>query len=532
MMTSMCGVYLTGNTLSASLKMRSDTSGAGYCIYWLKVGDEMVVADQYVSPARRQELLASGKTSSYAEASEGVKLDAKGDGPVATVYRTGKPVFVPNAAEELKLKRREFAKEYGIKSMCFIPFEDGVLEYGASIGDSTAVWSKMPECPTMPKKEMRKAFENIGAKYVMFWSNASGDGYFRAIATYVTPERVRALANKRGDNKTFCSESQGFKLPVDGNGPVATAARTGQEQFIQDAPTEPTFRRKDIAKEFGVASIHFVPVTGGVLEYGTPKGVKLSGNPLAAAMKMRCDNSGAVYAIYWTKYDNQYVVAADYTTPERCSQLKEAGLEGSFAESSKGVHLPADGDGPVATVGKTDKPYYISDAQNCPLLKRKDFAKKYGISSIAFVPIEGGVLEYGTTLDWGPEMPPCPDMPKDELKTAFNSGAVSCIFWQRRGDFFEVAADYVVPERAFALEQKRGDKKTFASESRKFKLPADGSGYVATAARSGKAFTIADAKSDPKLLRHEIAKEFNMGEVHVVPCKDGVLEYGVAPTKA
>jgi len=57
-----------------------------------------------------------------------VQLDAAGEGPVATVYKTGEPLFIPSAGEELKLKRREFAKEYGIKSICFIPFEDGVLE--------------------------------------------------------------------------------------------------------------------------------------------------------------------------------------------------------------------------------------------------------------------------------------------------------------------------------------------------------------------------------------------------------------------
>merc|ERR1712226_73467 len=104
------------------------------------------------------------------------------------------------------------------------------------------------------------------------------------MADYVTPDRVRALKNRRGDDKTFASESRHYTLATDGDGPVATAAQTGKAQFIAHAPTDPRLKRAALAKEFGVESIHFVPIEGGVLEYGVPKDAKLSGNALLAAL--------------------------------------------------------------------------------------------------------------------------------------------------------------------------------------------------------------------------------------------------------
>merc|ERR1712050_483602 len=262
---------------------------------------------------------------------------------------------------------------------------------------------------------------------------------------------------------------------------------------------------------------------GGVLEYGIPKEARLSGNTLAASLKMRCDTSGAGYALYWIEEDGQFVVAGDYVTPERKKALDAAGITTTFAEVSKGIKLDASGDGPVATVARTGRPHYVADAANNSSVKRKQYAREFGIQSMAFIPVEGGILEYGnstdsSTADWGSTMPSCPDMPKDEMDEAFRNGAVYTIFWKREGDNYVSGADYVTPERREALRNKRGDDQTFASKSRHMKLPVSNKGYVATAAESGKAFVIQDASADKKLLRQELAAEFGIGEVHIVPC--------------
>jgi hypothetical protein len=86
------------------------------------------------------------------------------------------------------------------------------------------------------------------------------------------------------------------RQPARGDGPVATTARTGEECVISDVST---MKRSKLAKEFGIAKIHLVPVDGGVLEYGTPSQDYLRGQLMKASLKMRCDTSGAGYAIYW-----------------------------------------------------------------------------------------------------------------------------------------------------------------------------------------------------------------------------------------
>merc|ERR1712032_991021 len=111
-------------------------------------------------------------------------------------------------------------------------------------------------------------------------------------ADYVTESRKEALKLARGDDETFCSRSREFSLDAKGEGPVATAFKTGQEVILRDpskgrvcsvfrrgahsstdnrgAQSElhhhyhyhydaSTFKRAALAEEFGLASFHFVP---------------------------------------------------------------------------------------------------------------------------------------------------------------------------------------------------------------------------------------------------------------------------------
>merc|ERR1719313_1427671 len=89
-------IPLTGETLRASLKMRCDTSGAGYATYWAFENGKFVVADDYVTDARKAALNAKGLTKSFAEESEKVILSEFSDDPIATVRNTRRPVFIGN----------------------------------------------------------------------------------------------------------------------------------------------------------------------------------------------------------------------------------------------------------------------------------------------------------------------------------------------------------------------------------------------------------------------------------------------------
>jgi len=524
-------VPLTGCTLQAALKMRCDTSGAGYAIYWANENGKLVVAGDYITDARRAALSAKGLEKSFAEESETWTLDASADGSVATVYKSKQPLLITDIASS-NMKRKDLAAKYGLAQICFIPFEGGVLEYGTSDGPCTATWEEMPKCPLVPKAALRQAFENFGASYAMFW--VKDGNAFKAVADYVTDARRESLKVSRGDDETFCSKSRGVTIDANGGGPIATAAKTGKEVDIMDTSV---MKRAALAKEFGIHHLHFVPTDEGVLEFGIPEKTFLTGSVLAASLKMRCDTSGAGYALYWKETDGKLVVAGDYVTPARKAALAAKGKTGSFADASKETQLDASGNGPVATVLKTDEPLYIQDVATCDTMKRGSLAVDWGIKSLCLVPVPGGVLEYGTsdgpcTADWT-----CMEdarqaiMPKSELEKAFKAGATHAIFWWRKGDEFVVGASYIIPERVRALKASRGDDKSYTSESALVKIPVNGEGPVATAARSGKEITLEDPTTNSNFKRASLAKEFNIGNCHFVPCRDGVLEYGIGLAK-
>ena len=195
--------------------MRTDTSGAGYAIYWASVNGKLVVAGDYVTEARREAIAKLGLTASFAEESEAFALDANGDGPIATCYKSGEAVFIKDVASS-NMKRKDIAAKYGIRQVAFVPMEGGVMEYGTSEGACTQDWDELPVCPTMPKAEMRKAYENLGASYSLFWQNKDGAN-FEVVAEHTTDSRKDALKKVRQDDKTFAIESKAFKLSADGD---------------------------------------------------------------------------------------------------------------------------------------------------------------------------------------------------------------------------------------------------------------------------------------------------------------------------
>lgn len=436
------------------------------------------------------------------------------------------------------MSRVDIVPKYKIASIAFVPFESGVLEYGTSEGPETATWpnnfERIPKPPPLPKDLMRNAYEGLGASYTMFWALDAGKKQYRVIADYVTESRREALRKVRGDDKTFCSESRSFSLDAAGTGPVATAARTGETQVVDDVTV---MKRAALAEEFRVTKISFVPVEGGVLEYGIPVTTSLDSSLLAATLKLRVETSGAGYALYWKDTGELFTVAGSYLPPARELALIKQGRAGqSYAKASENVTLDVNGTGPVATCYKTQQPIFIEDARAFGKLKRQALAEEFGIASICFAPVEGGVIEYGTsrgqeTADWTSVDDACVDaLPRGEIRKAFATGATHLIYWKQVADRYVVRGDFVVPERLRALRQSRGDDDSYTSRSEDLVLSANGEGPIATAQRSGKEVIIDDASTAVNYRRRELALEFGINNCHFVPLEQGVLEYGSAST--
>lgn len=189
------GVPLTGLSMHATLKIRCDTTDAAYAIFWTKVRDEFTVAGTYAPPG--------SAAQGYVAQSESVSLNGLGTGPVATTKRSGQGLFVPDVSQS-NLQRRELGIQYGIGQIAFIPYEDGVIEFGNC--KSSQPWLEIPQAPSMPKMALRKAFEELGALYAMLW-RLEGDT-LRVIGHFEAPREKARQKQMRGDGESFVGISR------------------------------------------------------------------------------------------------------------------------------------------------------------------------------------------------------------------------------------------------------------------------------------------------------------------------------------
>ena len=103
------------------LKMQAEVSGAGYAIYWKYDGHKATHSKSFVSEAYKAELKAVNKKVSFAEASEAIDYDLRGDFPVSKVMRDRQPVYIQDMSTcPLDLERAEVAKTYLIESAAFV----------------------------------------------------------------------------------------------------------------------------------------------------------------------------------------------------------------------------------------------------------------------------------------------------------------------------------------------------------------------------------------------------------------------------
>ena len=191
------------------------------------------------------------------------------------------------------------------------------------------------------------------------------------------------------------------------------------------------------------------------------KTVPLTGDTLQAGLKMRCDMSGASYAIYWANQKGKLKIVDSYKSANYKQELAGRGVLESFADASKPFALDAKGQGPIAQVLRNGEPLLIQNvgesnlARRCsypplplplplppaacplppapcppcpcpcssfstpalpvpcavasrtptppkltphrPTFVSRELALQYGINAIAFGAYEDGVIEYGTT---------------------------------------------------------------------------------------------------------------------------------------
>jgi hypothetical protein len=143
----MQGLPLTGSTLRAALKWQCDATGAGYAVYWAKVGSTLVVAGDYTTDSRREVLRQRGLKGSFAIESEGFAIEIGSDDPVATCFRARQHAYLKDASGA-EISRASLVRKYRIAQIAYIPFEDGVMEFGTSLGSVSVPRSNQTRVPS------------------------------------------------------------------------------------------------------------------------------------------------------------------------------------------------------------------------------------------------------------------------------------------------------------------------------------------------------------------------------------------------
>ena len=101
-------------------------------------------------------------------------------------------------------KRKELALQSGVTQIAIVPFEDGVVEFGTV--SSATQWTDVPKVPSMPKRTLRKAFEDLGALYCLYWGLDGTD--FHVKAAYENPRDAMRRKQLRGDGESFVKISR------------------------------------------------------------------------------------------------------------------------------------------------------------------------------------------------------------------------------------------------------------------------------------------------------------------------------------
>ena len=522
-------VPLTGQTLQASLKMRCDTTGAQYAIYWSVQGGELKATGVYAG---------NPNAASYAEESKQYALAADGAGPIAQVQRTGEPLFIPDVSYST-LKRKELALKYGVSQVAILPFEAGVIEFGNARSMKHKQWTEIPKAPTMPKAQLRKAFEDLGALYALYWEADFEKNEMRVIADYENPRDVQIRKTMRGDGESFVKISRELTVELDSVGPVQEALKTGKEVVVgfSDDETWPlcaSMKRAAYAKEFNLCSVTMVPVvdeaTGeyGVLEYGVSTTAELNPVTLAAVLQMQVQATNAAYGIYWKQEGNIARPAKTYVSPGYARELEAAGKRYSYIDISEQMTIDTVGPNPVAQAMRSRAKVYAEDV-SMTADERASIAAEYGISSVAYMPVVGGVIEFGVPRNrWASaEDALAQAIPNEEVDMALASGATYVMFWKKNDALgaFNMAAAYEAPANVLN-EAAALDGDSYIKASERESIPIAGDGPVPRSFRSASRLEVPNTATYPNFCRRELSLEWGVGKFTCIPLETGVLEFG------
>ena len=286
---------LSGHTLAAMLKISAEACEADYSLCWSSTlaGNHLATTGSFLLPGFRQSLREKELEGDFISQWSNTNLDARSNGPVATCMQTGEPVLIPDVGGS-SMKRSSLAMRFSIVSVAFIPAGGDVIEIGKVLYDaftgiardplhSSVGWRELPRMALeIPVAAISYELNSGKAAHVVVWTareQAIGNDQIVAIASYEKPEHKQQVLQIKGTDGTYVTESFGVELDRYGDGPVATALRTGRD-IVLDLVTDDTstYKRAQLAEEYGIIRERMVPTSNCVFEFGTPRNLlELSG---------------------------------------------------------------------------------------------------------------------------------------------------------------------------------------------------------------------------------------------------------------
>merc|ERR1719284_1480094 len=414
-------------------------------------------------PERIAEMKAQGGSDELFTTESYMESLTPGEGYVGKCYSNRQAFFIPDVSTSQGYKRKNLAKRFGITSVALKPFANGVLEVG-----SAKKWESCEWADRVTAEDCQRVAKETGACFCIYWRLDKAKGVLRASAHWNPPERVAAV-RASGKNDLYTTESCKSEFVL-GEYIVGRACKNKETMFIEDVASvnELEYSRKDLAKQFGIVSVALKPFGDGVYEIGWANkrsncnwlntelssaktidgiGEEVSVEELERAAK----EAGAIFSIYWGFDESTGMLRAmrHWNPPERIAEMKAQGGSDELFTTESYMESLTPGEGYVGKCYSNKQAFFIPDVSASQGYKRKNLAKRFGITSVALKPFANGVLEVGSAKKW--ESCEWADRVtvEDCQRVARETGACFCISWRldKAKGVLRASAHWNPPER-------------------------------------------------------------------------------------
>jgi len=394
----------------------AEEAEASFAIYWGFDVEKGVLRPMcHWDPPKRIAELKEKTGGDETYATESYRFPRQpGDGYVGKSFGNQETMFFPDMSKvpQSEFKRRDLEHRFGIVSMAFKPFANGVMEVGC-----TKKWEECDWVNRVTVEDCQRVAREAGADFCIYWKLDS-KGMLHPSSHWEPPERIAVTRASTGKDELYTTESYKTELGQ-GLGYVGKAFVGKETRFIQDVTAESVpaseYPRKALAAKFGVVSLGLKPFGDGVYEVGwTTKreGCDWLNTMTADDCRRVCLDVKGDYAICWVLDQAKGVIraASHWNPPERIAEAKaEESLDDdhSFdhqAQTAGDLYTTESyrfqfkaGVGSVGRCFQEKKVISIPDVAEVSAVdySRKGLAARFGMKTIVFLPAAGGVLEVG-----------------------------------------------------------------------------------------------------------------------------------------